>query len=150
MKYVNADSIVNIAGTDTFDQIFRFPISNIDSTQEKVKVYFLGEMLKNKKNTELESHLQDKPSMYANMYSEDDEWEIFSSLCENALTTDTKIHIVGITLQKEIDFLEEYYGRLGFLRDDINAFRVDFRKVLISASVHVENLIWKGSDYKRM
>jgi|GEM_PF-558716 len=150
MKYIHANSIVNIPGTDTFDQIFRLPVSGIDTSQEKVKVYFLGEFLKNRKNADLASHLTEKPSMYAHMYCEHEEWEIFLALCEDALQTGTKIHIVGITLQKEIDFLEQYYEKLGYMRDDINAFRVDFRKVLISASVHVENLMWKGSDYKRM
>jgi len=150
MKYIHENSIANIPETELFDQIFRLKMSDIDTTQEKVKVYFLGELLKEKKNTDLESHIKEKPSMYANMYSEADEWDIFSQLCEEALQTRTKIHIAWITLQKEIDFLEEYYTKLGYMRSDINAFRVDFREVLLSASVHVENLIWKGSDYKRM
>jgi hypothetical protein len=36
------------------------------------------------------------------------------------------------------------------MREDINCFRVDFSRVLISASVKIENLMWRGSDYKRM
>jgi len=46
--------------------------------------------------------------------------------------------------------LETYYTQLGYMREDINCFEVDFSKVLISVSCHIENLMWRGSDYKRM
>lgn len=46
--------------------------------------------------------------------------------------------------------LEEYYLTLGFLREDINAFDVDFSVPLVTVSCHIENLMWKGSDYKAM
>ena len=44
--------------------------------------------------------------------------------------------------------LEKYYEDMGFLREDINAFDVDFSKPLVTVSCNIENLIWKGSDYK--
>ena len=46
--------------------------------------------------------------------------------------------------------LEKYYLELGFLREDINAFDVDFSEPLVTVSCHIENLMWKGSDYKAM
>lgn len=46
--------------------------------------------------------------------------------------------------------LEEYYLTLGFRREDINAFDVDFSESLVTVSCHIENLMWKGSDYKAM
>jgi len=150
MKYVNADSIVNMPDTDVLEPIFCMPQSHIDSTQKKTKIIFLADLLAQRKNTSLEPFLATKPSMYSNMYSENDEWEIFRSLANHALTTGEKIHIVWITLQKEIAFLEEYYTKLWYLREDIHCFRVPFIQPLITASVHIENLIWKGSDYKRM
>lgn len=44
--------------------------------------------------------------------------------------------------------LEKYYEEMEFLREDINAFDVDFSKPLVTVSCNIENLIWKGSDYK--
>jgi hypothetical protein len=44
--------------------------------------------------------------------------------------------------------LEQYYEELGFVREDINAFDVDFSIPLVTVSCYIENLIWKGSDYK--
>lgn len=34
------------------------------------------------------------------------------------------------------------------MRQDINAFDVDFSVPLVTVSCHIENLMWKGSDYK--
>jgi len=36
------------------------------------------------------------------------------------------------------------------MREDINCFLVDFRISLVTVSVNIENLMWRGSDYKRM
>jgi hypothetical protein len=46
--------------------------------------------------------------------------------------------------------LEDYYRELWFFSEEINAFKVDFSKVLVSVSVKIENIMWRGSDYKRM
>jgi hypothetical protein len=34
------------------------------------------------------------------------------------------------------------------MREDINAFDIDFSVPLVTVSCMIENLIWKGSDYK--
>jgi len=44
--------------------------------------------------------------------------------------------------------LESYYEKLGFMREDINAFDIDFLVPLVTVSCKIENLMWKGSDYK--
>jgi dihydroorotase-like cyclic amidohydrolase len=36
------------------------------------------------------------------------------------------------------------------MREDINCFDIDFSVPYVSVSVNIENLIWKGSDYKSM
>ncbi|MCP4523214.1 MAG: hypothetical protein GY828_03265 [Candidatus Gracilibacteria bacterium] len=61
-----------------------------------------------------------------------------------------KIHIVGITLDDELKILETYYEELGFLRTDVNCFLPNFKIPMVTVSVKIENLMWKGSDYKRM
>ena len=53
-----------------------------------------------------------------------------------------------MTLAAEIEILERYYEELGFLREDINAFDIDFSIPLVTVSCHIENLMWRGSDYK--
>ena len=44
--------------------------------------------------------------------------------------------------------LEECYEELGFMREDINAFEVDFSIPLVTVSCRIENIMWRGSDYK--
>jgi len=36
------------------------------------------------------------------------------------------------------------------MREDINCFQVDFSQVLVSVSIYLENIMWRGSDYKRL
>ena len=110
----------------------------------------MKDLLKYKENTQLLENIWDKYAMFANVYSEKDELEIFKNLFEMALKENKKIHIVWVTLDEEIKILEEYYQTLGFMREDINCFKVDFSVPLVTVSVHIENLIWRGSDYKRM
>lgn len=150
MKKVYKDKILNIPNTDIYDNIFLFSYIKPDFLSEKVEVFFLSELLKQKENTKLLSEIWEKPAMFSNVYSEEDELQIFKELFEYALSNHKKIHIVWITLDEEIKILEKYYESLWFLREDINCFKVDFRKVLVSVSVHIENLMWRGSDYKRM
>ena len=88
--------------------------------------------------------------MFSNVYSEKDEMEIFQTLFDIALREKKKIHIVWVTLDEEIKILENYYEALGFLREDINCFRVDFSQPLVTVSVAIENLMWRWSDYKKM
>jgi len=67
-----------------------------------------------------------------------------------AIQNKKRIHIVWITLKEEIEILEKYYEELGFLREDINCFSPDFSIPFVTVSVKIENIMWKGSDYKRM
>ena len=109
----------------------------------------MSELLKEKENSELLSQIWDKYAMFSNVYSEEDEFEIFKKLFDYALSNNKKIHIIGVTLDSEIEMLENYYSELWFLREDINCFKVDFAVPLVTVWVNIENLIWRGSDYKR-
>jgi dihydroorotase-like cyclic amidohydrolase len=86
--------------------------------------------------------------MYSNVYSPEDELEIFSWLFNDAIKNNKKIHIVWVTLDEEVKILEEYYNSLWFMREDINCFDPDFSIPLVTVSVKIENIIWKWSDYK--
>lgn len=147
MKKILKDKIINI-DENLFDKKFLFPIFEFDKTDETI--VFMEDLLKEKKNEDLEKNIWDKYAIYSNVYSPDDELEIFKNLFDEAIKTWKKIHIVWISLLDEIEILEKYYENLGFIREDINCFRVDYSKVLVSASVKIENLMWRWSDYKRM
>lgn len=148
MKKIFKDKILNISETDIFDNIFLFEyFSNIETSWE-VRIVYMKDLLEKKKNLEILERVRDKPAMYSEVYSPKDELEIFTQLFENALKNDKKIHIIGVTLVEEIKMLEEYYESLGFMREDINAFEVDFSIPLVTVSCHIENLMWRGSDYK--
>ncbi|MDD5213271.1 MAG: hypothetical protein PHG82_02510 [Candidatus Gracilibacteria bacterium] len=147
MKKVEKNSIENI-DDNLFDKRFLFEVFGV--SKNDTQIIFMEDLLKLKKNEELEKNIGQKYAIYSNVYSSRDELEIFKNLFDEAIKTAKKIHIVGITLQEELDILEKYYEELGFMREDINCFRVDFSRVLISASVKIENLMWRGSDYKRM
>lgn len=151
MKKIHRNKIIHIENTPKFDNTFLMDYLDIDyKNTNDVEVFFMKDLLQKKENTELLGKIWDKYAMYSNVYSEKDEFDIFKDLFDYSIKNKKKIHIVWITLQKELNILEEYYEKLGFLRDDINCFRVDFSKVLVSVSVNIENLMWRWSDYKRM
>lgn len=150
MKKIYKDKILNIENTPVCDNKFLFTYLNPDFSSKDVEVFFMSELLKQKENKELLENIWDKYAMFSNVYSEEDELQIFKKLFDYAILNNKKIHIVWITLDDEIKILEEYYEKLGFLREDINCFKVNFREVLVSVSVNIENLIWRGSDYKKM
>ncbi len=147
MKKVGKNSIENI-DENLFDKRFLFEVFGV--SRNDTQIIFMEDLLKLRKNEELEKNIWQKYAIYSNVYSRADELEIFKNLFDEAIKTSKKIHIVWITLQEELDILEKYYEDLGFMREDINCFRVDFSRVLLSASVKIENLMWRGSDYKRM
>lgn len=147
MKKVEKDRIINI-DDNLFDKRFLFEVFSV--SKNDTQIIFMEDLLKLKKNEELEKNIWQKYAIYSNVYSSWDELEIFKNLFDEAIRIGKKIHIVWITLQEELDILEKYYEELWFMREDINCFRVDFSRVLISASVKIENLMWRGSDYKRM
>ena len=115
---------------------------------EEIEVFFMEDLLKKKENTELLNNLNWKFAMYSEVYSPKDELAIFEELFVYAIEKNKKIHIVWVTLKEELEILEKYYSQSWFLREDVNCFVVDFKKTLVSVSVNIENLIWRGSDYK--
>ena len=149
MKKVYKDKIVNVENTSLFDNKFMFSYFDCDYSNSEVEVFFMSELLKQKENNELLSQIGDKYAMFSNVYSENDEAEIFKNLFDYAISNNKKIHIVWVTLDSEMEILENYYTELWYMREDINCFKVDFSKVLVSVSVNIENLIWRWSDYKR-
>lgn len=150
MKKILKDKIINIEWTDKFDKKFLFEYIDSDYKSDGIEVFFMSDLLEKRKNSEILKMVNQKPAMYSNVYSPEDEIEIFKELSRYAITKNKKIHIIWITLKEEIEILEEYYEKLWFLREDINCFAPDFSKPLITVSVNLENLMWKWSDYKAM
>lgn len=151
MKKIYKDRIINIEKTDVFDNTFLFDYLDIDYVNNSEReIIYLSELLEQRKNHDLLKKVSEKPAMYSNVYSPEDELELFTGLFEYAIKNDKKIHIVGITLKEEVEMLEKYYDTLWFLREDINCFTPDFSVPLITVSVNIENIMWKGSDYKAM
>ena len=147
MKKIHKYSIENIEGTDIFDNTFS--IDYLQSlSSESVKIIYMRDLLEAYKNEEILKRVKEKPAMYSEVYSPKDELEIFTKLFEEAIEKKDKIHIVWITLKEEIEMLEAYYTELWFMREDINCFEVDFWVPLVTVSCHIENLMWRGSDYK--
>jgi len=151
MKQVFKDKIINIDNNIADN---KFLIKKLDweetASNNNFEVVFLSDLLEKRKNLEMLEKSKTKPATWSNVYSPKDEFEIFEELFENAIKNNKKIHIVWITLWKEIELLEKYYRDLWFFSEEINAFKVDFSKVLVSVSVKIENIMWRGSDYKRM
>ena len=150
MKKVLNDRIVNIKDTDLFDNKFLFTFLKTDFKNPDIEVFDMWKLLLERQNTELLNNIWDKYAMFSNVYNEKDELEIFEKLFNYAISNNKKIHIIWVTLDEEIKILEDYYTKLWFLREDINCFKVDFSKPLVTVSVNIENLIWRWSDYKRM
>lgn len=148
MKQVYKDKIIN-TGNDLFDNKFLFEYLDWDKNKE-VEVVFMSDLLEKRKNKEILKKVKEKPAMYSNVYSPEDELKIFIELFDDAIKNKKKIHIVWVTLKEEIEILEKYYESLGFIREEINCFDPDFSVSLITVSVHIENLMWKWSDYKAM
>jgi len=147
MKKIYKDKIINI-DENLFDNKFLFEYFGDLNISENVEVIYIEDLLKKRKNEELFKKLWDKYAKYSNVYSPEDELEIFKDLFNQAIKNNKKIHIVWVTLKEEIEILEEYYEKLWFLREDINCFLPDFNVPLVTVSVKIENLIWKWSDYK--
>ena len=150
MKQILKNKIINIEKTDKFDNKFNFYVLNIDKKQDDIEIINMSDLLEKKKNLEMLEKSKTKYASYSNVYSPEDELEIFKDLFNSAIEKKQKIHIVWITLKEETDILEEYYRELWFFNDEMNCFDVDFSKVLVTVSVKIENLMWRWSDYRRM
>ena len=151
MKQIFKNKIINIDNNISDNQFLIKKLNyEKDISKNDFEVVFLSDLLEERKNLEMLEKSKTKPATWSNVYSPKDELEIFRELFENALKNNKKIHIVWITLWSEIEILEKYYKKLWFFSEEINAFKVDFSKVFVSVSVKIENLMWRGSDYKRM
>ncbi len=150
MKKILKNKIINIDNTDKFDNKFNFRVLNYSDNQENIEIIYLSDLLEKKKNLEMFEKAKTKPASYWNVYSPEDELEIFKNIFDNAIKNNKKTHIVWITLKEEVEILEKYYFELWFFKEEINCFEIDYSKVLVSASVKIENLMWRWSDYKRM
>lgn len=149
MKKVFKDKIINIENTNLFDNKLMFNYINPDSLESGfINIIYISDLLEFKKNEELLEKVNNKPASYSNVYSPEDELNIFIELFNNAIKNKEKIHIIWVTLDAEIKILEEYYTQLWFMREDLNCFNVDFNIPLVTVSVKIENIIWKWSDYK--
>lgn len=151
MKKIHIDKIINIEKTDLFDNKFLFDfLLNLENKNEELEIIYLSDLLEKRKNYEVLEKTKEKYAMYSNVYSPEDELEIFQNLFDNAIKNNKKIHIVWITLKEEVEILEKYYEELWFLTEDINCFDINFEIPLVTVSVKIENIMWKWSDYKSM
>ena len=148
MKKVLRDKIINIENTDLFDNRFLFDYLVPDFRNTDIEVIYMSDLLESRKNEEVLEKVKEKPAMYSNVYSPEDELELFQNIFDDAIKNNKRVHIVWVTLDEEIKILEDYYTKLWFMREDINCFAPDFSAPLVTASVKIENLIWKWSDYK--
>ncbi|PID86314.1 hypothetical protein CSB08_00945 [Candidatus Gracilibacteria bacterium] len=148
MKKVFKDKIINV--DDKNDNKFLFDYISFWEENNNVEIVYLSELLEKRKNNNMLLKAKQKPAIYSNVYSPKDELEIFCYLFEKALKEKKKVHIIGITLKEELNIIEDYYKSIGFKREDVNCYEVDFKKALVTVSVKIENIMWKGSDYKRM
>ena len=97
MKKIYSDRIVNIVGTDRFDNIFSIDIldwKNMDQNKTDIEVIFMSDLLEKRKNDEVLKKAREKPAMYSNVYSPENELEIFEELFHNAIQNKKRIHIV--------------------------------------------------------
>jgi len=150
MKKVYKDKIVNIDKTDKFDNKFLFEKISWEEQKQDIEIIFMSDLLEKRKNSDILDKVITKPAMWANVYRAEDELLIFQSLFDDAIKNHKKIHIVWATLEAEIEILEKYYYDLWFFQEEINAFKIDFSKVLVSVSVKIENIMYRWSDYKRL
>lgn len=153
MKKIHKNSIEHIEGTPRLENIFLFQVLSWDIkslSANGIEIIDMRMLLWEKKNTDILEKVSQHPAMWSEVYRPKDELEIFQYYFDMSLREWKKIHIVWISLEEEVKMLEKYYLDAWFFSEEINCFKVDFSKVLFSASVYIENLMWRGSDYKRM
>ena len=146
MKQVQKNQIINISTDKPNTFLFEY----LENFSSDIKVVDMAEELEKYKNNDLLDQLDNKPAMWGNVYSPEDELTIFETVFNEAISTNTHTHIVWITLKQELEMLEKYYHEQWYFAEDINCYMPDFSKCLITVSVNIENLMWRWSDYKRM
>jgi len=147
MKHVQKNQIINISQDKPNTFLFEYFKSPLTRGLGLVD---MGAELEKYKNTDLLAQTKLKPAMWGNIYSPEDEMSIFQTVFDQAISTNTPVHISWITLKQELEILEKYYHEQGYFAEDINCYTPDFSKCLVTVSVNIENLMWRWSDYKRM
>ncbi len=146
MKQVQKDKITNISSDKPNTFLFEY----LNKPKWNIKVIDMGVELEKYKNNDLLDQLSNKPAMWGNVYSPEDELTIFTQIFESAISENNQVHVVWITLREELEILEKYYHDMWFFAEDINCYAPDFSQCLVTVSVNIENLMWRGSDYKAM
>lgn len=151
MKQIQKNKIIDI-DSNYFDNKFLFEIYDFSKwiKSNETKIIFMENLLKEKKNESLLEKVKVHKAMWSEVFSPRDELEIFTKIFEEAIKTKKRTHIVWITLKEEVEMLEKYYEELWFFDESINCFKVDYNIPMISVSVKLNNLMWRGSDYKRL
>ena len=151
MKQILRDKIINI-DNNHFDNKFLFEIYDFSKwiKSNETEIIFMENLLKEKKNESLLEKVKVHPAMWSEVYSPASELDIFTSIFDEAIKSKKRTHIIWITLKEEVEMLEKYYEELWFFDESINCFKVDYSIPLISASVNLNNLMWRWSDYKRL
>lgn len=151
MKQIFKDKIIDI-DENFFDNKFQFEIYDFSSwiNSNETKIIFMEDLLKDKKNETILEKVKVHPAMWSEVFSPASELEIFTKIFEEAIETKKRTHIIWITLKEEVEMLEKYYEELWFFDESINCFKVDYKVPFISASVKLNNLMWRWSDYKRL
>ncbi|MBT3853713.1 hypothetical protein HOF65_07265 [bacterium] len=94
MKKILKDSIINIENTELFDNSFLFDYLEINPENSEITIIHISDLLEERKNEEILKRVNEKPAMYSNVYSPEDELEIFKELFDNAIKNNKKIHII--------------------------------------------------------
>lgn len=94
MKKIFKNKIINIQGTDTFDNTFLFEYYVNIQSDNGVEIIYLRDLLESQKNIDMLERVKEKPAMYSEVYSPKDEIAIFTELFETAISENKKIHIV--------------------------------------------------------
>jgi hypothetical protein len=93
MKKVINNKILNISDKNLFDNRFLFEYID-EITNDNIEVIYMKDLLEKKKNNSLLEKIKQKPAIYANVYSMEDELDIFMELYDNAIKNNKKIHII--------------------------------------------------------
>jgi len=94
MKKILKDKIINIENTDLYDNRFLFDYLVPDFDNSDIETIYMSDLLEAKKNNEILKKVKTKPAMYSNVYSPEDELEIFTELFDDAIKNNKKIHII--------------------------------------------------------
>ena len=97
MKKILKQAIVNIPDTPIYDGIFSFDVIKWDTKSfqnNEVTIIYMADILAKHENAEMLEKSKMKPASYSNVYSPKDELAIFTTLFNDAIEHNKKIHIV--------------------------------------------------------